>query len=70
MELLQYHTPSATLQATLRALTVPEQDERAARRTLRLQIAKLERELAEAFVTAYPLGGLGNAPQRRAGNFR
>jgi hypothetical protein len=31
---------------------------RAARRSLRLQIAKLERELADAFVTAYPMGGL------------
>ncbi|HEY2160537.1 MAG TPA: hypothetical protein VGH24_04460 [Solirubrobacteraceae bacterium] len=31
--------------------------ERAARRSLRLQIAKLEREFADAFVTAYPMGG-------------
>jgi hypothetical protein len=35
-----------------------ERDELAARRALRGQIAKLERELADAFVTAYPLGGL------------
>jgi hypothetical protein len=42
--------------------TSTEQDERAARRSLRTQIAKLERELAEAFVTAYPLGGLDEAP--------
>ncbi len=34
-------------------------DELAARRSLRAQISRLERELAEAFVTAYPLGGLG-----------
>ena len=33
-------------------------DERAARRTLRDQIARLERELADAFVTAFPMGGL------------
>jgi hypothetical protein len=33
-------------------------DERAARRTLRGQIARLERELADAFVTAFPMGGL------------
>jgi len=33
-------------------------NELAARRALRRQIAKLERELADAFVTAYPLGGL------------
>ncbi len=32
--------------------------EAAARRTLRAQIARLERELADAFVTAYPMGGL------------
>ena len=39
-------------------LMAPADAERAARRTLRAQIAKLERELAEAFVTAYPMGGL------------
>ena len=32
--------------------------ERAARRSLRAQIVRLERELAHAFVTAYPMGGL------------
>jgi len=37
---------------------VAEPDERAARRTLRSQIARLEREFADAFVTAYPMGGL------------
>ena len=45
------------------AVTVPapglEQDELAARRSLRAQITKLERELSHAFVTAYPMGGLG-----------
>jgi hypothetical protein len=35
-----------------------EVDERAARRTLRAQIVRLERELSEAFVTAFPMGGL------------
>jgi hypothetical protein len=33
-------------------------DERAARRSLREQISRLERELADAFVTAFPMGGL------------
>jgi hypothetical protein len=33
-------------------------DERAARRSLREQIARLERELADAFVTAFSMGGL------------
>ena len=37
---------------------ITEQAERAARRTIRAQIARLERELADAFVTAYPMGGL------------
>jgi hypothetical protein len=35
-----------------------ESGERAARRTLRAQIARLERELSAAFVTAFPMGGL------------
>jgi hypothetical protein len=43
-------------------LTAPAHDERAARRSLLAQIDKLERELAEAFVTAYPMGGLGEEP--------
>ena len=37
---------------------VAERDELAARRSLRAQVAKLERELADAFVTAFPMGGL------------
>src|SRR5258708_39202341 len=37
---------------------VAERDELAARRSLRGQIAKLERQLADAFVTAFPMGGL------------
>jgi len=45
-----------------RAAVAPAQpgvvDERSARRTLRDQIARLERELADAFVTAFPMGGL------------
>jgi hypothetical protein len=35
-----------------------ETDERAARLTLRRQISRLERDLADAFVTAFPMGGL------------
>ncbi|HEY2006232.1 MAG TPA: hypothetical protein VGG87_07260 [Solirubrobacteraceae bacterium] len=37
---------------------VGEPDERAARRSLRGQISRLERDLADAFVTAFPMGGL------------
>jgi hypothetical protein len=36
---------------------VAEDEERAARRTLRDQIARFEGELADAFVTAYQMGG-------------
>ncbi|MEA2161380.1 MAG: hypothetical protein QOD66_3760, partial [Solirubrobacteraceae bacterium] len=35
--------------------TVTEDGQRAARRSLRTQIAGLERQLAEAFVTAYTM---------------
>jgi hypothetical protein len=42
---------------------VTEVDERAARKSLRSQIARLERDLAEAFVTAYRMGGLGRGPE-------
>lgn len=58
MELLERHITSSP-QAPL---TAPEQGERAARRSLRAQIARLERDLAEAFVTAYPMGGLEQEP--------
>jgi hypothetical protein len=47
-----------------------EEPQRAARRSLRRQIARLERELSEAFVTAYPLGGLGEETTARSGEPR
>jgi hypothetical protein len=37
---------------------VAQRQEHAARRSLREQIARLEGELADAFVTAFPMGGL------------
>ena len=37
-------------------------DEASARRNLREQIARLERQLADAFVTAFPMGGLDQPP--------
>ena len=61
MELLDHPTRELQVIVPVRE-TDAEQDELAARRTLRRQIAKLERELADAFVTAYPLGGLAQAP--------
>ncbi|HKO27839.1 MAG TPA: hypothetical protein VJU80_10310 [Solirubrobacteraceae bacterium] len=63
MELLE-HDNRAGVESPQVILPAAEQDERAARRTLRAQIAKLERELAEAFVTAYPMGGLDTEPAR------
>ncbi len=57
MELLEQHisVPEISDHA---APAVSTEAEAAARRTLRRQIAGLERELADAFVTAYPMGGL------------
>ena len=61
MELLDQDVRAA--QVTLPVPTPGlEQDEFAARRALRRQIARLERELADAFVTAYPMGGLDHRP--------
>ena len=58
MELLEQQ-PTAPLH---RSPAVKEIDERAARRSLRGQVARLERALAEAFVTAYRMGGLERGP--------
>ena len=61
MELLDQarRTAHVTVPATP---TVVDDRERAARRALRSQIVRLERELADAFVTAFPMGGLEQAP--------
>jgi hypothetical protein len=50
----------------LRLPVSPDVDERAARRSLRAQIAKIDGDLADAFVTAYRMGGLGLPPRTRA----
>jgi hypothetical protein len=63
LELLE-HDSRTGAGSPFQPLIAPEQDERAARRTLRAQIAKLEGELAEAFVTAYSMGGLDGEPAR------
>ena len=57
MELLDQDS-SARHAALLVAPPAVEEAERAARRSLRQQIALLERELSDAFVTAYRMGGL------------
>lgn len=58
MALLEQDFSALTAASPASPATLPDVDERAARRTLRQQIAHLERELADAFVTAWPLGGL------------
>ncbi len=50
------------VQAPPQRARVARPEEQAARRTLRHQIARLEGELADAFVTAFPMGGLDQPP--------
>ena len=64
MDLLEQETVVGTVLAPTGAPAVTESDELAARRSLRGQIARLERELSDAFVTAYSLGGLGDPPEQ------
>jgi transposase InsO family protein len=66
MELMDHTMPGV---ATSPVLPGVEVDERAARRTLRDQIAKIERDLASAFVDSYP-GGPAPAPLARRGGPR
>ena len=71
MDLLQQETnPSqAQLVPSLEPYVV-ERDELAARRSLRAQIARLDRDLASAFVTAFPMGGLPGHHVARSGDPR
>jgi hypothetical protein len=57
-ELLQSQIHAAPASSEIRARRFVEDDELAARRSIRRQIARLEGELSGAFVTAYPMGGL------------
>lgn len=65
MELREHVTISETVAHRVVCPAVAD-GERAARRSLRRQISKLERELSDAFVTAFPMGGLGDVPTGRA----
>jgi hypothetical protein len=56
VELLEQHIKAPP--PTRPGSAVVEVDERAARRSLREQIARLERQLSDAFVAAYPNSGL------------
>ena len=57
MELLDRQFKQSEIPRSIREAE-REQDEFAARRTLRMQISRLERQLADAFVTAFAMGGL------------
>jgi hypothetical protein len=68
MELLE-RVPGGTLVPQEISSPVVDGGERAARRALRGQIERLERELSDAFVTAFSMGGLDHAaghPHRQA----
>jgi hypothetical protein len=62
LELLEHDSGAVLPGSSPAPLPDAELDDGAARRSLRSQIDKLERELAEAFVTAFPMGGLDEAP--------
>jgi hypothetical protein len=62
MELLEQVTGNLHVPGTATSPVV-DGGQRAARRALRAQIERLERELADAFVTAFPMGGLEQAPR-------
>jgi hypothetical protein len=57
-ELLEHEIHAAPGSSEVWARTLVERDELAARRSIRRQIARLERELSDAFLTAYSMGGL------------
>jgi hypothetical protein len=57
MELLELDIGSTVIAPSITG-PATQTDESAARRSMRAQIAKLERELAEAFVTTFQMGGL------------
>ena len=64
MDVREHLTSGETVPRTVTSPIVAD-GERGARRALRAQISKLERELADAFVTAFATGGLGEPPIAR-----
>ena len=67
MELVEHDSHAVFPGSSIASLPGVDHDELAARRSLRMQIDKLERELADAFVTAFPMGGLDDEPARSGG---
>jgi hypothetical protein len=62
VELLEHVGGGSQAPVAAPSTAVTGDTQRAARRSMRTQIARLERELADAFVTAFPMGGLEPAP--------
>jgi hypothetical protein len=58
MELLEQGNTNSPFSVSAPVFPSTETAELAARRSIRAQIARLEREFADAFVTAYEMGGL------------
>lgn len=58
VEVLEHRRSGSLVPPAAPSTAVTEDAERAARRTMRAQIARLEQQLADAFVTAFPMGGL------------
>ena len=59
---VEVNTAPAVAEPTI----VTRDGELAARRSLRTQIARLEHELSDAFVTTFQMGGMALAPERLA----
>jgi hypothetical protein len=59
--------PLATLEVTRTQVVIPEVDERAARRSLLDQIAKLEKDLSALFCATYPRTGFDWSVRSHAG---
>jgi len=70
VELLEHNSTALRQPDTASRAYVGDEVELAARRSLRRQIAKLERELADAFLTAVPMGGLAALDGASGGHAR
>ena len=62
MDVVEQDSNAALLVPWAETRRVTGREDLAARRSLKAQIARLEGDLAEAFVTAFPMGGLDHTP--------
>jgi hypothetical protein len=70
VELLEQDVRARQAGSVVAPIPAGDEDERIARRALRAQIVKLERELSDAFLTAAPMGGLEPSPSSAAAHGR